>query len=178
MKFFNFSIFQSFNRKGFTIIELLVAMGIFSVLISIVSGGFISSLRTQRELTELISINDSANLTLEQIMRELRTGYNFSKISENELEFVNAKNKIIYYKFIDGAVERGESDAFIVKTYKKITADNVKIKNFNIKLMGNDAGDGYQSRITIAISIVGTSEYLQNVPVNVQMTVSSRVLDS
>ncbi len=178
MKLFNFSTFQPFNRRGFTVIELLVAMGIFLVLISIVSGGFISSLRTQRELTGLISINDNANLTLEQMMREFRTGYHFSKVSQSELEFVNAENKIVSYKFVGGAIERGESDMLTVKTYRKITADNVNIKNFNIELMGGDAGDGYQPRITIAISIVGTSKYLQNIPVNVQMTVSPRTLDS
>ena len=44
--------------------------------------------------------------------------------------------------------------------------------------MGGAAADGYQPRITIAISIVGITKYLENVPVNVQMTVSSRTLDS
>jgi len=169
---------KSSKLKAFTIVELLVAMGVFLILISIVSGGFISALRTQRELTELISINDNANLTLEKIMRELRTGYHFSKISQSELEFVNAKNKTVSYRFINGAIERGETNELAVKTYRKIIADNVNIKNFNIKLMGGDAGDGYQTRITIAISIVGTSKYLQNISVNAQMTVSPRTLDS
>ena len=166
------------NQRGFTIMELLVAMGVFLILISITSSGFISSLRTQRELTGLISINDSVNLTLEQIMREIRTGYNFTKISQNELQFVNSENKIIYYRFIDGAIERGETDMLTIVTYRKITADNVRIKNFNIEVMGGAAADGYQPRITIAISIVGITKYLENVPVNVQMTVSSRTLDS
>lgn len=158
--------------------ELLVAMGIFLILISIASSGFVSSLRTQRELTGLISINDSANLTLEQMMREIRTGYNFTKISQNELQFVNSENKIIYYRIIDGAIERGETDMLATVTYRKITADNVRIKNFNIKVMGGAAADGYQPRITIALSIVGITKYLENVPVDVQMTVSSRTLDS
>ena len=166
------------NQRGFTIMELLVAMGIFLILISIASSGFVSALRTQRELTGLISINDNVNLTLEQMMREIRTGYNFTKISQNELQFINSENKIIYYRFIDGAIERGETDMLTIVTYRKITADNVRIKNFNIEVMGGAAADGYQPRITIAISIVGITKYLENVPVNVQMTVSSRTLDS
>lgn len=166
------------SKNGFTMVELLVSMGVFLILMSIVSGGFISALRTQKELVGLISINDNANLTLEQIMRELRTGYHFSKISESEFEFVNSENIVVYYRFVDGAIERGEMNALTFKTYKKITADDVKIKNFNIEIMGGGAGDSYQPRITIAISIVGISKYLQNVPVNVQMTVSPRILDS
>lgn len=168
----------SHRLEGFTIIELLVSMGIFLVLMSIVSSGFISSLRTQKELTGLISINDSANLTLEQMMREFRTGYHFNKTFENEIEFVSAENKIVSYKFAGGAIERGETNELAVKTYRKITADNVNIKNFSIELSGGGVGDGYQPRITIAISIVGISKYLQNVPVNVQMTISPRTLDS
>ncbi|MFA5098770.1 MAG: prepilin-type N-terminal cleavage/methylation domain-containing protein [Candidatus Paceibacterota bacterium] len=177
MKTKKLKIFSGFEN-GFTMIELLVSMGIFLILISIVSGSFIRTLRTQKELVGLMSINDNANLTLEQIMRELRTGYNFSKVSQNEFQFVNAENKIIYYKAVNGAIERGETSELAVTTYRKITADNVEIKNFNVNIAGGDAGDGYQPRITIGISVVGTGKYLKSVPVDIQMTVSPRTLDS
>lgn len=65
------------NRKGFTLVELLVAMGIFTIVISIATGGFISSLRTQRQVASLISAQSNASLVLEQMAREIRTGFLF-----------------------------------------------------------------------------------------------------
>lgn len=165
-------------KKGFTLVELLVAMSLFLVLIGIATGGFIRVLRTQRAIPELMAVNDNAVLTLEQMAREIRTGYNFSKISENELQFVNANNIVVFYRLNEGAIERGTEDPFLRRTYKKITADNIRVLNFNISLLGDSAGDGFPPRITITLSVTGKSKYLETISTNIQTTISSRVLDS
>ena len=165
-------------KNGFTIIELLVAMGLFVVLIGIATGGFVKTLRTQKAVVGLMAANDNVSLVLEQIAREIRTGYNFSKISDTEFQFVNAKNQVIWYRLNEGAIERGTEDILLQRTYKKITADNVKITNFKVELFGNNAGDGYPPRITISLSITGIGKYLDNVVTNIQTTISSRVIDN
>jgi prepilin-type N-terminal cleavage/methylation domain-containing protein len=65
------------NKKGFTLIELLVSIGIFSIVVAIATGGFVNSLRTQRQVSSLISAQSNASLVLEQMAREIRTGYLF-----------------------------------------------------------------------------------------------------
>jgi len=166
------------ERSAFTLVELLVAMGLFVVLIGIATGGFIRALRTQRLMVALMAANDNVNLALEQMAREIRTGYHFSKISDTELQFVNADNIVVFYRLNDGAIERGTEDVFLQRTYKKITADNVKITNFKIHLLGNNDGDGYPPRITISLSVGINNKYFENVSINVQTTISSRVLDT
>ena len=153
-------------------------MGLFVVLIGIATGGFIRALRTQRLMVALMAANDNVNLALEQMAREIRTGYHFSKISDTELQFVNADNIVVFYRLNDGAIERGTEDVFLQRTYKKITADNVKITNFKIHLLGNNDGDGYPPRITISLSVGINNKYFENVSINVQTTISSRVLDT
>jgi prepilin-type N-terminal cleavage/methylation domain-containing protein len=186
------------SQKGFTLIELLVAMSLFIVFISIASGGFVRALRTQRAIVALMAVNDNVSLTLEQISREMRTGYNFctkdqpvisvsseafpdcASLDKNELMFVNASNDVVFYKWDGKAVLKGTSDVFLNKTYEKITGDNVKVRNFNIKLMGNEKGDDYPPRITISISVSPDSDisYLNDIYTNVQSTISSRSLDT
>ena len=175
------SQFSISNSRGFTLVELLVAMGLFVVLIGIATGGFIRALRTQRLMVALMAANDNVNLALEQMVREIRTGYQFSKISDTEfteLKFVNADGIVVFYRLKNGFIERGTSDAFGQVTYKKITADNVKITNFKINLYGNNDGDGYPPRITISLSVGINNKYFENVSINVQTTISSRVLDT
>ncbi|MEK7496087.1 MAG: prepilin-type N-terminal cleavage/methylation domain-containing protein [Patescibacteria group bacterium] len=166
--------------KGFTIVELLVAMGLFVVLIGISTGGFIKALQTQKAIISLMEANDNAGLALEQIAREIRTGYNFSKISDTELQFVNQRNQVIWYRLNEEAIERGTEKEGVVsqRIYKKITADNVKIKSFKVALFGSGVGDGYPPRITISLSVGPTGRYLENILTNIQTTISARTLDS
>lgn len=168
------------KNKGFTIVELLVAMGLFVTLIGISTGGFIKALQTQKAIIGLMEANDNAGLALEQMAREIRTGYNFSKISDAELQFVNQRNEVVWYRLNEEAIERGIEKEGIVsqRIYKKITADNVKIKDFKVALFGSNAGDGYPPRITIGLSVGPTGKYLENILTNFQTTISARTLDT
>ena len=58
--------------SGFTLVELLVAIGVFSILISVAVGTFARALRTQRQTAALIAANSNASLVLEQMAREIR----------------------------------------------------------------------------------------------------------
>jgi len=60
--------------RGFTMIELLVAISVFTVIITITSGIFISSLRSNRTSVALIAANSDAQLTLDQMARMVRKG--------------------------------------------------------------------------------------------------------
>ena len=194
MKIFN-------SKKGFTLIELLVAMSLFVIFTAIASGGFIRALRTQRAIVALMAVNDNTSLVLEQISREMRTGYNFCTntqiitginnpgvldcrdLADNELMFFDINNQIVFYKWEEdeGAVYRGTGNALLNDSdYSQITGENVRVRAFNIQLMGNKKGDGYPPRITISISVSPRSNisYLENIYTNVQTTVSSRSLDT
>src|SRR3989344_9647798 len=94
------------SRKGFTMIELIVAMGIFLILISAATSVFVQALRTQRAIVALMAANDNASLVLEQMAREIRVGYNFqTNVSEDELTFVNAYNELVIYRLNNQAIE-------------------------------------------------------------------------
>ena len=167
------------TEKAFTMIELLVAMTLFLVLMGIAAGSFVKTMRTQRAIVALMAVNDNASLTLEQMAREMRTGYHFSRISATEIQFVNAYNIVVSYRLNinNGAIERGTTDQSLITHYEKITADNVKVNNFHFELSGETYGDGLQPRITIAMSVTGTNDFLGGISTNIQTTVSSRILD-
>lgn len=189
------------NNNGFTMIELLVAMSIFIILTSITAGGFINMLRNQRVIIALMSANDNMGLTIEQMAREIRTGYNFCKVSESKFQFVNSDNEVVRYGLDLGNIIRGVSASFGGSsggfcsevddnwfTFKKITADNVKINKFNIGICGknitgsvitDDCGPGgisYPPRITIGIEITSAEPGIEKLKIftNIQTTISSR----
>lgn len=173
-------------KNGFTIVELLVAMSLFLTVTGIATAGFIKAIRSQRAISNLIEVDNNASLTLEQMAREVRTGYTFNKISDTELQFASARGQKVGYRLNEEAIERAFKDGVTSEIdnsdYKKITADNVRITNFKITLSGESSGDALQPRVTVNLT-VGLSESaaantgLESVSTNIQTTISSRILD-
>ncbi|MEK7481758.1 MAG: prepilin-type N-terminal cleavage/methylation domain-containing protein [Patescibacteria group bacterium] len=192
---------KSYKLKAFTVIELIVAMTVFVVLMSIAAGGFIHLLKSQRVVAALMTANDSASLTMEQMAREIRTGYNFCLTPSGKLEFVSAiRNEVVRYRLNNGSIEKGVSgisgetsstcsdldDSWFV--YKKLTADNVKIGNFNVKACGKNispdflldgcgsGGNNYPPRITLGLSVTSAEPDVAKlgIYVPIQTTVSAR----
>ncbi len=163
-------------HAGFTLIELLVAMGLFLVVVIIASGTFVQALRTQRAAVELIAVNDNVNLSLEQITREIRVGNNFSRPSADSLQFVNAYGKNVIYRLnpdinvIEKSVDGGSFEA--------VTATNVAIRRLTFMVSGIGAGDSFQPRITIAVSVGGRTKFLEGTVTNLETTISPRILEN
>ena len=185
---------SSRNRTdGFSLIELVVALGIFVILISIIIGGFINSLRGQRVAVGLMEINDNMGLVLEQMSREIRLGYNFVPAA-SQLQFKNSKGDDVLYRLnLDGddsnpkryAIEKSVNGAAL----EPITAENIKIDKFNVFACGQninliDLGgcdgstDKFQPRITLSIRITGKGKdvYIEKLGIynEIQTTISSR----
>ncbi|MBI3638520.1 type II secretion system protein [Candidatus Wolfebacteria bacterium] len=167
---------RSSNVVGFTTVELLVAMAIFVVLMSVATVSFVRALRAQRAIIALMEANDNASSALEQMAREMRSGTGFPGNSGEDVQFTNAKGEIVsYHLTADSAIERGIVDpASGAVNYKKITADNIKIGSFKISLMGNNV---FPPRITISFSISVNNKYLEGFKTNIQTTVSARNID-
>ncbi|NCN53124.1 type II secretion system protein [Candidatus Wolfebacteria bacterium] len=159
------------NNRGFTMVEMIVGMSLFTIIVSIATGSFINSMRTQRISVSLIAAQSNASLMMEQITREIRTGKNFSLVN-GELGFKNAKGENVVYRAREGAVEKIVDDNPGV-----ITAENINVERLEFILIGNNPGDGRPPQITINIGF-GSKEFSGGKAViNLQATISSRILD-
>ena len=169
------------TRAGFTIIELLVAIGLFSVVVAIAVGGFARALHTQRQTALLLAANSNASEMLEAIAREIRTGENFEVTSGPGFKFLSARNELVTYRLDNHRIMRqgGSSPS------QPVSGDNVSVMRFDIAVSrtGN-AGefgrkDGYPPLITIVVGVApsSTDPGISGSIVNLQTTVSSRLPD-
>ena len=165
------------KQRGFTLIELMVALSLFVIVLGISSSIFIRSLRSQRAIINLISVNDNSSLAIEQMAREVRTGTNFSANppDNNQLSFTNALSKAVIYRLniTSGAIERNEDGG----VFSPITSANVRVEKLNFILSGAGV-DSKQARITVAMRVGSTAALLQNFYTDVQTTLSPRILDN
>ncbi len=178
--------------RGFTVVELLVAIGLFSAIASIAVGGFVRALRTQRQVTALISVNDNTFLALEEMARELRIGKLFCAndatgsgtafsqscrtldgVHFHSIAFISGfTNETIEYRLVDGYLEKGVGGAFT-----KITGGGVLVEYLNFVITGNQINDKKQPRITISLGVTSRSSGSAISTTRLQTTVSARATD-
>ncbi len=173
------------SSRAFTLVELLIAIGLFSVVITIAMGGFVRALRSQRQVVALISANSNVSLVMEQMSREMRTGYYFCEstlttscnLTNTNISFLNARGEnIVYYL---EASERGNGRIFRKvngEPGNQLTADNVNIRNLKFNLFGGVLDSNYPARVVIRASVspAGNSFNVSDVVTNIQTTVSTR----
>lgn len=177
-----FKILQ--KRRGFTIVELLVSMTLFVTIVSIVSGVFIKSLRTQRMTVALIAANSNAELAIEQMAREIQTGIFFNTLAgeSNSIVFENAEGQTVLYCFINsngsgwiGKLETGSTNCDEMTSGDAITAEDVKVNDLKFIVNKGTPVSPYPARVTMILKISAPGAFGPDYPViNIQTTVSSR----
>jgi prepilin-type N-terminal cleavage/methylation domain-containing protein len=157
-------------KNGFTFIELLVAVTIFVVVVAVASGIFVQTLRTQREVIALMAANDNASLTLEQMVREIRTGRQFqSNNRDDRLEFINIRGEPVVYETVGNV---------ILRNGQPLTASNVKVNYLLFGLQGEAPEDGLSTRVTINLGVGAVGRSVSGFVTNLQTTVAARLLDA
>ncbi len=163
---------KKYNKEfGLTLIELIVAIGIFGLVVTMAIGILVIALVSQRRIIALRNIEDNSRFTIESMAREVRTGKNFSS-SVGSLSFTNAKGESVIYRLNNGIVEKSSDGG---ASYSAITGSETTINYLNFYLMGQSPGDGLQPRVTITI---GATSQVGNQSANlkVQTTISGRFL--
>lgn len=169
-------------KKGFTLVELLVTIGLFSIIVAIAAGSFTNALRTQRQVALLISAQSNAGLSLEQVAREIRTGYLFcdnpGNTPSNPLislpcAAINPATGLPHcttnagiwtcdlLDFYNGAgsnVDYSLVNGAIARsenggTAQPITSGNTRVQYLTFTIFGNGEGDHWNPRITISMGI-------------------------
>lgn len=154
------------KRDGFTMGELIVAMSLFIIVITIASGTFVTSIRSQRDIVTSTSVNSNVTQALERMAREMRTGLDFGGTTASRANFTNAKNEEVNYKISGYSIVRcvGSDPSC---EYIPITADKIKINALKFTYSGASP-----ARITITIEVQGIRETV----VSFQTTVSPRTI--
>jgi prepilin-type N-terminal cleavage/methylation domain-containing protein len=187
--------FSGKSSAGFTLPELLTGVTLFSLIIGITSGLFISAIRAQRKSLAYQELLDQTSYLQERMSRALRMakkdlsgdcitqGKNYENPGGD-----NSKIRFLDYEirchefFQDGDVlkERKSSDesAAGLGFATPLTGSNLKIITAKFHLTGESQTDNLQPRVTILLKVKGVGEKPEEQPeIIIQTGVSQRNLD-
>jgi len=152
--------------KGFTLVELVVALGIFATVITVAASILLHSLRSLRHVAHQAGAMDNISLAMEQMAREVRMGSNITPADRggsllNNFSFINHEERVITYSFCGTRMCRNE---------QYITMSNIIIRGGF--LINNFDGDK-----TPRITMTARAEDVRgNILGLVQTTVSARLI--
>lgn len=176
------------KNSGFTIVELIVAIAVFLGVVATASGIFIRSFRTQRLVTDMMAIQSNSSLALEQIMREIRFGYNFEICNSGTCNSTGGFGDSLKFTRVRGAatvpvIYEWDQTAFGIKRtegtspFSLLTASGVKVNKLSFYLFPRANGLA-PWRISLFMNVGSRTELVPENTMNLETTVGARILPS
>lgn len=176
------------SKSGFTLIEMMVALTVFMVVMTITLAAFLNVVDIQRKTEAFRKVNDNLNFSMEMMMREIREGKGYNSGGESFNFTSRAESTEVTYSLN----KENDKDQFIKRCVgacneggQRITSDDVKITSLFFTVTGEEPGpnnngtDTNQPRVTISISgESGGAKKKIKTTLDLQATVSQRKIDS
>lgn len=181
-----------FISRGFTLLETVVALGIFTVVLMASFSAFIMTLRVQRAILAEKAISENINYALEFMSRQMRVakrdGGGICVIANTtyetplptEIKFINGSDECVRFFLLSGAIQyENTTTASGIIPLTTSAVVSVDILDFSILGEAKAPGDFEQPRATITIraSGVGGQPEVKSARVEIQTTVVARGLD-
>lgn len=174
------------TQKGFTLIEIMTAVSIFAVVMTISMGSILGVFETNRKSEALKAVMDNLNLTVESISREMRFGHSYHCGSippltspqncsggGDSIAFEASNGDLIVYRLTGDAIEKSvNSGAFL-----PVTASEISISSLSFFVLGATPGDSLQPKVLIKVAGTAGVAEEEKTDFTVQTLVSQRPLD-
>ena len=172
-------------KKGFTLIELMVAVSIFIIIMTISMGSIIGIFDASRKSRSLKTVLNNLNLAVESMSKEMRFGDNYHcgvsctitlpkncSNGDTLMSFLSSDDEQVTYRLNGTTIEK-KVDAEI---YLPLTGSEIVIDDLTFYTLGSGVGDSLQPKVLIIIrSHSGTGK--GRTDFTLQTLVSQRALD-
>src|SRR3989344_7745809 len=146
------------KNRGFTLIEIMVALSIFSIIMTISMGSILSVFDANKKSQSLRAVMDNLNVTLEGITRTIRFGAVFHcgggdtsspadcLSGSNTMTVKASSGAFTTYRLSSGRIIRtvGGTDYFL-------TSPDVTVTNLSFRIIGSSPSDSLQPEAIIVI---------------------------
>lgn len=186
MRISNFQ-FPIYGKKGFTLLEMIVAVGIFTIVLTIAMSSLLNISNVYNESIYFAAVQDNLRFALEKMAKDMRVGTTYDcggtilipkdcPGGSSILTFKGYSGNVVIYRLNSGnnQIEMSVDDG---ASYLALTSKDISVEELKFIVEGAPSGDQKQPRILIQVK---ASSVFKNktIKVNLQTLVSSRNLDS
>ena len=195
------------KKSGFTLVEMIVSVALFSIVVTVSTGALLQVLATNQRAQAIETVMNNLDFALQQMARDIRVGTNYTCNAGNDnpsldisashdsaspdspcqsFSFTAQGNSSISdpHRIIYGLYSSGPNSGSIFRsiaggTPYPITASQIIITNLSFYVSGSTPGiDGDQDQPKVLIVLQGYVKIKNDrTNFNLQTTVSQRLLD-
>ncbi|MDO8565246.1 MAG: prepilin-type N-terminal cleavage/methylation domain-containing protein [bacterium] len=184
MKNLQFTIYNFQKIRGFTLMELLIAISVFAVIMTLSMGSIVGVFDANRKSRSLKTVMNNLNLAVESMSKEMRFGENYHCGSgtitvpqncpsgDTLMSFLSSEGEQITYRLSGASIEKEVNGGGFVP----VTAPELVIDNLAFYTLGAGTSNTLQPKVVINIkshagSGKGRSDF------TIETLVSQRTLD-
>ncbi len=178
------------RAKGFSLIEIIVAVGVFTVVAMLTVGSLLILTAAEKRVASVQANQDNVRFAMIEMTREIRYGTEYNICSSNAtnqetcFSVINADGETIQYK----VSEKPTDCSFDAKhncvmrsvnggIFHPVTGSDINISRLNFYLFGVDINDTEQPRVTIILQGKAQEGTPNETIVNLQTTISMLQID-
>ncbi len=174
------------NKKAFTLVELLIAISLFSIIAFISMGAIITIFDANKNSQASKTVVDSLNFNIDDMARTIRFGNSYDcggistpanpndcSLGSSELALIFDGDNIIY-RLNSGAIQKSSDGGY---TYSNITSSDVVIDYLRFYVFGSSFGDINQPFVLAVIKGYVSSKPTAQSRFMLQTIMSQRALD-
>ena len=163
--------------QGYTLIELVVAVGLFALIMTLVSGAYIMMISINRQAQGISTGIDNLSFALETMTRTIRTGTNYNDGVDclgctSFSVYDTSGTKIIYTRSVD---QNGKGT--ITQKGISLTDPSVNVTDLKFYVSGTTPHDASQPHVTIVVSGIVSSDQGKTESFTVETGATMRLLD-
>jgi prepilin-type N-terminal cleavage/methylation domain-containing protein len=185
------------SDKGFTLIEILVSVAIFSTVMVMALGALLAMSESDRKAQTLKSVINNLNFSLDAMSRTMRTGIDYhcdvsvgtvtdprdctqANGAASSVAFLSAENQTVRYCRGNGSACSSSGTAILVSknggTYAPLTATEVTITNLQFYVTGAEDTQ-LQPHVVILLSGKVPVSATQTSSFDLETSVTQRLYD-
>jgi len=180
------SSFMLRKSEGFTLIEMIVSVSIFTIVVFVGVGALLNISDANRKSNAIRAVMDNLNFSMESMGRNIRTGYSYScsdsgvgsgncPTGGNQIDFTDQDGIEVKYRY--DSTNKGIMISENGGPFLNITAPEVRIEDLTFYVTGVGADDR-QPKVVISINGVAGLKEKHQTSFTVQTTISQRAVES
>lgn len=142
-------------HRGYTLIELIVAMGLFAFVMMLSSGAYLLMIGLNRQAQGIATGINNLSFAIETMTRDIRTGRNYScgglgdcSLGGNSFTFTPSNGgAAVTYSLASSVIQKT-----VGSTVSTLTDPTVNVSSLTFYAAGTTKGDAEQAHVTMIVS--------------------------